>query len=87
MEQGRKSADPTSHRLRRILEIVESMYVPLDDAHSGLLEQKYDAIELLGEALRIADRKRCLVQKLQRELHKRNARFARYARKHGAAKQ
>lgn len=63
------------------------MYVPLDDAHSCLLEQKHDAMQLLGEALRIADKKRCLVQKLRRELHKRNARFARYVHKHEVVQQ
>lgn len=78
-----KSADPTSHRLRQIASIIDQMCVPSDD--DVLLKQKYDALALLGEALRNADRKRCLVQKLRRELRKRNARFARYASKRAAA--
>lgn len=78
------SADPISHELRLLASIVDSMYVELDDAHAELLKQKYDALERIAAVQRLVNKRRLGVQKLKRELRKRNARFARYVRKHTA---
>lgn len=70
--------DPTLARLRRILDLVQGLLLGIEN-DTRYSDDRWEAEKMLREALRVAERKHHLVNKLRRQVRAKDRRLGKLA--------